>query len=134
MVKCNRADERIRWLESFNEMNPNPIVGMGAKEIITSASSATQKIIKELGFFENPSLFVPDGKEEVLRQLKEISDFRISREITLNTACFSENIARIRELLDVKFRYIFFSQPYKEEIKRLTGKDLVIGTSNREGD
>jgi PAS domain S-box-containing protein len=30
---------------------------------------------------------------------------------------------------DTEFRYIFFNRTYKEEIKRLTGKDLVIGMS-----
>jgi len=54
-----------------------------------------------------------------------------------------ENLQRTQELLeavtkgtdviiaaqDVNFCYIFFNQAYKEEIKRLTGKDLVIGDS-----
>jgi PAS domain S-box-containing protein len=54
-----------------------------------------------------------------------------------------ENLLQAQELLDdvtkgtdviiavqdTNFRYIFFNQPYKEEIKRLTGKDLTIGTS-----
>ena len=30
---------------------------------------------------------------------------------------------------DTNFRYIFFNQTYKEEIRRLTGKDLTIGTN-----
>ncbi|MFA6332021.1 MAG: PAS domain S-box protein [Methanoregula sp.] len=30
---------------------------------------------------------------------------------------------------DMDFHYIFFNQTYKEEIKRLTGKDLTLGTS-----
>ncbi|MDD1673224.1 MAG: PAS domain S-box protein, partial [Methanomicrobiales archaeon] len=30
---------------------------------------------------------------------------------------------------DTNLRYIFFNRPYKREIKRLTGKDLTIGTS-----
>ena len=30
---------------------------------------------------------------------------------------------------DTNFRYIFFNQTYKEEIRRITGKDLTIGTS-----
>jgi PAS domain S-box-containing protein len=30
---------------------------------------------------------------------------------------------------DMDFRYIFFNQTYKDEIKRLTGKDLTLGTS-----
>jgi hypothetical protein len=115
-------------------MNPNPRAGMDAKGVITFASTAPQKIYKKLGFFENPSLFVPDNKEEILLLHKESTDSKISREITLNTACFSENIARIRELQDVSFRNIFFNQADKEEIKRLPGKDRAIGTSNREGD
>ncbi len=54
-----------------------------------------------------------------------------------------ENLLRAQELLeavtkgteviiavqDLNFRYIFFNQTYKEEIRRLTGKDLTIGAS-----
>lgn len=54
-----------------------------------------------------------------------------------------ENLQRTQELLeavtkgtdviiaaqDVNYRYLFFNQAYKEEIKRLTGKDLVLGSS-----
>ncbi|MCX6684720.1 MAG: PAS domain S-box protein [Methanoregula sp.] len=54
-----------------------------------------------------------------------------------------ENLLRAQELLeavtkgtdviiaaqDVNFRYTFFNQAYKEEIRRLTGKDLTLGTS-----
>jgi PAS domain S-box-containing protein len=54
-----------------------------------------------------------------------------------------ENLLRAQELLeavtkgtdviiaaqDLDFSYIFFNQAYKEEIKRITGKDLTLGTS-----
>ncbi len=30
---------------------------------------------------------------------------------------------------DTNFRYIYFNQPYKEEIRRLTGKNLTLGSS-----
>jgi PAS domain S-box-containing protein len=54
-----------------------------------------------------------------------------------------ENLLRAQELLeavtkgtdviiaaqDMNFRYNFFNQAYKEEIKRLTGKDLTLGAS-----
>ncbi|HJX56242.1 MAG TPA: PAS domain S-box protein [Methanoregula sp.] len=56
------------------------------------------------------------------------------------------NLLRDRELLeavtkgsdviiavqDADFRYTFFNQTYKEEIKRLTGKELTLGTSMME--
>jgi PAS domain S-box-containing protein len=32
-------------------------------------------------------------------------------------------------VLDTDFRYIFFNQTYKDEIKQITGKDLTLGTS-----
>ena len=131
MAERNRADEMIRGLASFSEMNP--IVGMDAQGVITCANSATQKTYKDLGVLKNPSLFVPDDKEEILH-LKESTKSQIYWEIALKTACFSENITPIRESQDVNFRYIFFYQTYKEEIKQLTGQNLAIGTSNREGD
>ena len=54
-----------------------------------------------------------------------------------------ENLLQAQELLeavtqgtdviiavqDTNFRYIFFNQPYKEEIRRLTGKNLTLGSS-----
>ncbi|MCX6688255.1 MAG: hypothetical protein NTZ39_00925 [Methanoregula sp.] len=44
------------------------------------------------------------------------------------------NIARIRELQDVNFRYTIFNQIFNDDIKRLLRKDLVaIGTSSRKG-
>jgi hypothetical protein len=134
VAEYNRADERIRWLAGFPEMNLNLIAGMDAEGAITLANPATQKILRELFFFENPSLSVPDGKEEILPLHTESTGSRLYREITLNTGCFSEHIVRIRKLQDVNFRSNFFYQTYMEEMKRLTGKDLAIGTSKREGD
>ncbi len=132
MAECNHTNERIRGLASFSDMNP--IAGMDARGVITFADSAPQKTLKELGFFKNPSLFVPDDKEEILRMLKESTESRLSREITFNPACFLRKYRAYREVLVVNFRNIFFNQKYKEEIMQLTGKDLAIGTSNREGD
>jgi hypothetical protein len=119
-------------MEGFSEINLNPITGMKTHREITSASSTPQKTCKEPGFYENRPLFAPDDKEEIVPLLKESTTSRIYRQIIPGTACFPENIARIGELPDVNFRYIFFKHSDKEEIKRLNGKVLTIGTSNLE--
>ena len=70
----------------------------------------------------------------------DISEQRHTEEVLkLN----DENLLRAHELLeavtkgtdviiaaqDTNFRYIYFNRSYKKEIKRLTGKDLTLGTS-----
>ncbi len=211
MPGSNRTDERIRQMANFPDNNPNPIIEMDSRGKITFTNLATLITLNELGLPENPILFVPDDRDEILRLLKESVESQLEREIKLNTAWFLEKIAldhelhvvrifavnitrrkqaemdlvrkneelftinlqltstreelsrelelnrrsekelraseenlhRTLELLeavtrgteviiavqDMNFRYVFFNQAYKEDIKRLTGKDLTIGTS-----
>jgi PAS domain S-box-containing protein len=70
----------------------------------------------------------------------DISELKLANDVLRKN---EENLQRAQELLeavtkgtnviiavqDTNLRYIFFSQTYKEEIKRLTGKDLTLGTS-----
>ena len=93
VTERKQAEERIRWLASFPEMNPNPIIEMDAQGTITFANDATQKILKELGLPENPQAFVPEDKDEILRLLREGNISQIYREITLNNETIAENIS-----------------------------------------
>ena len=97
-----QSDERARWLASFPEINPNPVIEINANGVITFANGASHKILKSLGLPENPALFIPDDKEEILRLLKEGSEHQIVRKITLDTASFSETIILVRELQVVR--------------------------------
>jgi hypothetical protein len=132
VTEYNRADEWISYMAGFSEINPVPIAGMNTRRVITFASSASQKICKEPGFFKKSSIFVPDDKEEILHLPKESPPSRIYRHTTPGTACFPENIARINELPAVNFWYTLFSHSDKEEIKRRNRKVLTMGTSNLE--
>jgi PAS domain S-box-containing protein len=95
-------EKRARWLASFPELNPNPIIEINANGVITFANEASYKILKSLGLPENPALFIPEDKEEILRLLKEGSEHQIIREISIDTATFSENIILVRELQFVR--------------------------------
>ena len=60
-------------------------------------------------------------------------ELRASEENLHRTLELLEAVTRGTEVIiavqDMNFRYVFFNQAYKEDIKRLTGKDLTIGTS-----
>ena len=91
-------EERRQWLASFPETNPSPVIEVDENGEITFANKATLTTLKGLGLPENPALFVPVDKNEILRLLRESAELQIYREIKLKDAFFSENIALNREL------------------------------------
>jgi PAS domain S-box-containing protein len=93
-----QAEERIRWLASFPELNPTPVIEMDAQGTITFANPATQKALRDLGLPENPALFVPEDKEDILRLLRETGESQVYREITLKNETFAEDITLNHEL------------------------------------
>jgi PAS domain S-box-containing protein len=115
-----REENRNQWLASFPEMNPNPVIEINAQGEITFANPATLKILKDLGFPQNPEFFVPDDKEEILRMLREPAADQIYREINLNNAWFSENITLNRELQVVRIYTtdITWRKRMEEELRR----------------
>jgi PAS domain S-box-containing protein len=62
--------------------------------------------------------------EEALRQREE--QLRRANDLLESVTKGTDVIIAVQ---DTNFRYIYFNQTYKEEIKRLTGKTLSIGTS-----
>jgi PAS domain S-box-containing protein len=120
-----RREERIPWLASFPEMNPNPVIEMDAQGEITFANEASHKILKLLGLPENPALFIPDDKEEILRLLREGLEHQIVREITLETASFSENIILVRELQVVRIYAVDITERKMAEEKLRRSYELT---------
>jgi PAS domain S-box-containing protein len=115
-----RKENRNQWLASFPEMNPNPVIELNAQGEITFANPATLKILKDLGFPQNPEFFVPDDKEEILRMLREPTVLQIYREINLNNAWFSENITLNHELqvMRIYTTDISWRKRMEEELRR----------------
>jgi len=98
ITERKRAEKWIRWLASFPELNPNPIIEMDAQGTITFSNVAAQENLKKLGLPENPALFIPEDKEDILRMLRETNELQVYREITLNNETFAENISLNHEL------------------------------------
>ena len=100
------SDDKCLFIDLYLEPlrdNTGQITGIG----ITTFDQTEQKIV-----------------EDALRE---------NEEYLLHTQNLLEAVTKATDVIiavqDVNFQYIFFNQPYKEEIKRLTGKDLDIGTS-----
>ena len=133
VTEWNCAEERIRWLAVFPDMNPDIDIWMDLKWAITFARSSSQKTLTVRGNSENLSSFVREDHENVSLLHEMILKTRIFRKNTVDPACVPEHIASIRELLVMNFRSIFPSLMYKEKIQRLRGNDFVVKIRYREG-
>jgi PAS domain S-box-containing protein len=87
------VEEQIRWLASFPELDPNPVIELDYEGVVTFANTATRTILGNLGLPPDPSVFVPSDREEVLGLLRKGADPQIYREVTLADEIFGENIA-----------------------------------------
>ena len=97
-----QALDRIRWLASFPELNPNPVIEMNARGDITFANAVTSTTLHDLGLPDDPALFIPGDKDEILRLLRETDELQLYREISLGQEIFAENISLNRALQVVR--------------------------------
>jgi len=86
------AEERIQWLASFPELNPDPIIELNMEGTLTYANPATRTILNGLKLKEDPALFIPWDRAEIIHLLMNRKEGRIYREISLGNECFSEEI------------------------------------------
>ena len=86
------AEERIQWLASFPELNPNPIIELDMEGTLTYANPATRTILNDLNLTDDPSYFIPWDRAEIIHLLMNRKDGRIYREISLGPDSFSEDI------------------------------------------
>lgn len=86
------AEEQIRWLASFPELNPDPVIELDHEGNVMFANAASRTILKALDLPDDPALFIPEDKEEILRLLKDGSAPQIYREIILGSEIFAESI------------------------------------------
>jgi PAS domain S-box-containing protein len=92
------AETEIRWLASFPELDPNPVIELDARGTVTFANPAANRILLDLGLPPDPSLFLPQDWQEILQLLKQGTESQVVREITLGSQSFEEIIALERGL------------------------------------
>jgi PAS domain S-box-containing protein len=86
------AEERIQWLASFPELNPDPIIELDMEGTLTYANPATRTILNGLKLTDDPAHFIAWDRAEIINLLMNSKEGRIYREISLRHECFSEEI------------------------------------------
>ena len=131
------AETEIRWLASFPELNPDPVIELDAEGTVTFANSATKKNLLDLGLPPDPSLFLPEDRQEILQLLKQGTQSQVLREITLGSQNFEENIAMEigLQVIRIYARNITkrkrAEEALKEETRKLSLLSDAFQTANR---
>jgi len=104
VTELKRAEERIRHLASFPEINPNPILEVDASGNVIFSNPGTQATLERAGLDgKEATAFLPGDMDALLNGWDRQTDVMVSREVTIGTGVFEEaihlipgfNVARI---------------------------------------
>lgn len=90
--------EKIKYLASFPQLNPNPIVETDSSGTVTFSNKATTNILKELGEKEEAKKFFPTDYKDILKALKEGKEESFQREVKIKSRTFLENISLLKKM------------------------------------
>lgn len=88
-----KAEERIRHLASFPELNPTPVVELDLSGAVTFSNAAAREALRDLGLDDDARAFLPEGIEGILEQARRgIALPGLSRDVTINGRVFGERL------------------------------------------
>jgi PAS domain S-box-containing protein len=175
ITKRKETEEKIAWLASFPEQNPNPVIEMDIEGQTTYINPAARRLFPDLEKDAGSHPYL-GGIRELITEMHQQRIPLLSREVRYGDVYFDQTIAfvgdiqmvriygrditerkgaelalresreRLNEALDLldavtkgtdviiaaqdpDFRYTYFNRAYADEIRRLTGKDIVVGMS-----
>jgi len=86
-----KAEERIGYLASFPELNPDPVMELDMEGHITYSNPRTERVLRDMGL-QNPSKFKPSDLEQVMAELAERPGRSIERDIVVDERVFRATI------------------------------------------
>jgi PAS domain-containing protein len=92
ITETQRAQDKIRHLASFTQLNPNPILELDAQGRILFSNVATKLALRRIGAPEDPDLFKPPDLPGILRELSQGNQALFYREVEIGDALFGERI------------------------------------------
>jgi len=91
--------DRVAYLASFPQLNPNPVIEIDSSGKVIFANSATERILESLGMDkENVIVFLPRGIGIILQDLDKNTESIVTREVSVGDRVFSETILVIPQL------------------------------------
>ena len=93
LTDLKRAEERMRHLASFPQMNPDPLVEVNSSCKVTFYNPGAQKALESLGMDkEDFSIFLPSDIDLILKDLVKKEESIFYREIVIKDRVFGQNI------------------------------------------
>ena len=92
IAEREKAEERIRHLSSFPELNPNPVLEVDATGTITYCNAAATAVLAHSGVEDGCRAFLPADLSAILQDLAQNKETRFQREVQVDGAIFSETI------------------------------------------
>jgi two-component system, sensor histidine kinase len=109
VTESKKAEEKIKHLASFPELNPNPVIETDLKGQIIFSNAATMRILKELNASEDIRLFLPHDLTEIIRKLTQGNEEQyFSRDVKINGRVFTESI--------IHYEYLNVVRIYAQDI------------------
>ena len=92
IAEREKAEERIKHLSSFPELNPNPVLEVDATGTITYCNAAATAVLAHSGVEDCRHVFLPADLSAILQDLAQNKETRFQREVQDDGAIFSETI------------------------------------------
>jgi PAS domain S-box-containing protein len=92
ITEQKRVEAEIQRLASFMQLNPNPILELDASGKVILCNKATIDMLERLGIGSGVAVFIPEGLEEILENLREGKQGQYYREISICGRVVAEHI------------------------------------------
>jgi len=96
------AEEKIKHLASFPQLNPNPVIELDANGKVIYSNIATMKALEQLNASKEIHLFLPDDFTQILKELDSADIKEYSREVRIKESFFIETLLVVPELRVVR--------------------------------
>jgi PAS domain S-box-containing protein len=92
VTERRQAEQEIRHLSSFPQLNPNPVLEVDTTGAILFHNPGATKSLQQLGLEPEVRLFLPDDMPAIIRDLMRRQPVMARREVTIGSAVFAESI------------------------------------------
>ena len=86
------ADDQFRWLASFTDQNPDPVIEIDMNKEVLYRNPASITCLQHLHMPENPAAFLPPDTDAIIRLLSAGKIPAVHREVPVGDALFEESL------------------------------------------
>jgi PAS domain S-box-containing protein len=92
VTERRQAEQEIRHLSSFPQLNPNPVLEVDSAGTIIFHNPGAAKSLQQLGLEPEVYLFLPTDMPAIIQRLMQRQSAVVHREVVIGSAVFAEGI------------------------------------------